>query len=254
MSLYELDTPTRLIIQYGLIGRGYLTLPSPPTGAGGPLTDAAFARWRSDNSEEPKPDLIAVTTAQLAERICYEAARYTGLKEVIANAKWDDPKTPGLDERSNDLLRIMKPVPWQPGWAYCIAFCEGVVCEALRALGFREPQIKKFADQINAGVVMSANKIASLGLLQPQPARGAIWFARHGNSASGHAGIVRMANGATMGTTEANTSAGLEAGTNEAKEREGDWIDNKTRNARQNGKLRTMGFLHAEDILKMVRG
>jgi hypothetical protein len=182
--------------------------------------------------------------------ILREASRFIGLREVRPNARWDNPATPGPDTAlCEELRRLMRPAPWQEGWAYCAAFCEGVVVSALTKLGASEDQIRRFSKVMNAHVLSSLNGFAALKLIVPQPSPGAIWFARHGLTTSGHAGFVTTHEGARMATIEANTSLGPST---PAKEREGDWITTRMRNANTNGRLVTRGFLPVSNLLKLI--
>jgi hypothetical protein len=69
------------------------------------------------------------------------------------------------------------------------------------------------------------------------PARGAIVIWRHGNSDSGHTGVVCETDGETIVTVEGNT--GPEAGV----QREGDGMYRKHRNIHGSGSMKVMGFL-----------
>lgn len=235
-----------LAIQRDLIARGYLHLPGEPNGGGGPLTDAAYAAWQNDDSP-PAPSAVP-----LADLIVRTASRFVGLREVISNREWDNPATPAKEARlSFELREMMRPSPWEPGWAYCSAFSEGVVLEAMRKGNYPAATLAAFAEPMGAHVVTAAREFGKLGLLRDTPKRGAIWFGKWGSSASGHAGIVEAPNGGIMATIEANTGPGKAAGEFSAGDREGDWIDRRTRNVRQNGALRTIGFVWPEDVAGM---
>jgi hypothetical protein len=193
-----------------------------------------------------------ITETALTNMILKEAYRFVWLREVKPNARWDDPATPGPDTaRCQELRELMRPAPWQEGWAYCAAFCEGMVVSALKRLGATEAQIKRFSSVMNAHVMTSFNGFNKLKLIQPNPTAGALWFAQHGKTTRGHAGIVATPSMGTssMGTIEANTS--LDAST-PAKEREGDWITVRKRRTTSNGQLVTRGFLPVAAILKLI--
>ena len=85
-----------------------------------------------------------MTSDQLAQGIIRQASRFIGLREVKPNADWDNPNTPGPDRVLVDELRsLMRSSPWEPGWAYCAAFAEGMVLAALRSLAATPDQIKR---------------------------------------------------------------------------------------------------------------
>ena len=74
-----------------------------------------------------------MTSDQLAQGIIRQASRFIGLREVKPNADWDNPNTPGNDRALVDELRsLMRQSPWEPGWAYCAAFAEGMVLAVIR--------------------------------------------------------------------------------------------------------------------------
>lgn len=186
----------------------------------------------------------------VANAIIREACRFVGLKEIRPNARWDDPTTPGIDVKLCQELRdIMRPSPWQEGWAYCAAFVEGVVGQGLGKAGASAQQIARFARVMGPHVLTSFNGFHRLGLISTTPSRGSIWLAQHGVTTRGHCGIVTCASAASMSTIEANTS--LDAST-PAKEREGDWITTRIRNRNTNGKLRTRGYLSVAALIRLV--
>lgn len=188
-----------------------------------------------------------MTPDQLTTAIIREASRFIGLREVRPNAEWNNPATPGPDTALvSELRAMMRPSPWQPGWAYCAAFVEGVVVRALRE------QAPKFAALFGPHCMTNVRAFRSRELLFAQPVPGAIWLARHGHTDQGHAGIVtavRDGMGVSMSTIEANTS--LDPGT-PAQEREGDWITTRVRMAKGAGSLVTQGFIHPSVILQLV--
>lgn len=191
-----------------------------------------------------------MTSADLSNAIVRTASRFIGLREVKANAEWDNPATPGSETAlSGELRAMMRPAPWEPGWAYCAAFAEGVVTTALRSLGATPDEVARFASVMSPHCVTAANRFRQRGLLSQLPAPGAIWLARHGSTSNGHAGLVTAISPTTMATIEANTS--LDA-TTPAKEREGDWITTRLRDPATNGKLRTLGFITPEAVTMLL--
>lgn len=191
-----------------------------------------------------------ITETALTNMILREASRFTGLKEVRPNAVWDDPKTPGPDTAlSNELRRIMKPAPWQEGWAYCAAFPEAIVHQSLIRLGATPEQITRFTQLHGPHVMTNVRAFRKAGLIDQRPSPAALWLARHGTTDRGHEGIVVVPEGQRMSTIEANTSAGADI---PAKEREGDWITNRIRNQSTNGQLITQGFVSVASILKLI--
>jgi hypothetical protein len=150
-----------------------------------------------------------------------------------------------------ELRELMRPTPWQEGWAYCAAFAEGMVVSALRRLGAQEAQIRRFAKHHTAHVMTNARAFRGLDLLSGVPTPGALWFARHGATDRGHEGIcLTGAQNGRMSTVEANTS--LDPSSPE-KEREGDWITTRVRGVRSNGTLKTQGFLPVSAILALIK-
>jgi hypothetical protein len=194
----------------------------------------------------------SLTEPGLTNMILRESYRFVGLREVQPNARWDNPNTPEVEtELCQELRELMRPAPWQEGWAYCAAFCEGMVVSALRRLGASDPQIKRFSSVMNAHVLTSFNGFNALKMIESTPQPGAIWFAQHGKTTRGHAGFVTapLLGAGSMATIEANTS--LDAST-PAKEREGDFITVRKRRISYNGALVTRGFLPPANILKLI--
>ncbi len=186
----------------------------------------------------------------LGERIVRVASRFVGLREVKANQDWDDPRTPGRETKlAEELRRMMRPAPWEPGWAYCAAACEGWVVTAMRELDFAEKEVQRFAKVMGPHCVSAANAFKALGLLEAKPAVGALWLARHGRTSNGHAGVTTAQMGPRIATVEANTS--LDS-SNPAKDREGDWITTRLFSYVGRGSLKTMGFVTPRGILELV--
>jgi len=188
-----------------------------------------------------------LTPDQLATAIIREASRFIGLREVRPNANWNNPSTPGPDiALVNELRAMMRPSPWQPGWAYCAAFVEGVVVRALKE------HAPKFAALFGPHCMTNVRAFRQRELLNPLPVPGSIWLARHGSTDQGHAGIVSAVRGGmsvSMATIEANTS--LDPST-PSQEREGDWITSRVRLAKGAGPLVTQGFIHPSHILQLI--
>ena len=249
LSSYGLPQAAVRAIQKDMIEMGFLELPGPPLGLGGPKTESGWFRFNGksgpDAADPPDSQLLVHLTMDTAER-------FVGLREVRPNARWDDPSTDGEDAAlSNELRALMQPSPWKDGWAYCAAFAEGVVMEALRLGDFSVETQSRFSELMSPHCVTSANNFGRIDLLREEPAIGSIWLGRWGSGSSGHCGLVRSIDGPMMGTIEANTSGGEEAAEFTAKDREGDWIDRKRRHINRNGNLQTLGFVHLEDIAKL---
>lgn len=192
-----------------------------------------------------------MTATSLATEIVRTASRFIGLREVKPNANWDNPATPGPDTVLVGTLRsMMRSSPWEEGWAYCAAFCEGVVADALVSCGATPQQVAKWHKIMTPHCVTSAGNFRERGLLSQVPEPGSIWLARHGTSSNGHAGIVTAVRSATMSNIEANTS--LDPST-PAKEREGDWITTRIRPKGGVGSLKTMGFVTPASIIKAIQ-
>jgi hypothetical protein len=191
-----------------------------------------------------------MTSDTLATAVMRHAGRFIGLREVKPNADWDNPSTAGSDRALVDELRsLMRSSPWEPGWAYCAAFCEGVVIAALRSLSATPEQIKRWQTTMTPHCVTSATNFSKLSLLSPTAIPGAIWLARHGQTSNGHAGIVTSLRSVNMSTIEGNTSLDPSS---DAKEREGDWITARIRPLKGSGSLVTLGFITPDAILKLI--
>ena len=191
-----------------------------------------------------------MTSDQLAQGIIRQASRFIGLREIKPNADWDNPDTPGPGRVLVDELRaLMRQSPWEPGWAYCAAFAEGMVLAALRSLAATPEQIKRWQATMTPHCVTSAANFRTLSLLSENAVPGSIWLARHGNTCNGHAGIVTAVRGVSMSTIEGNTSLDPSS---DAKEREGDWITPRIRFLKGSGTLNTLGFITPTSILKLI--
>jgi hypothetical protein len=191
-----------------------------------------------------------VSTDTLAAQIVREASRFVGLREVRRNADWDNPKTPERDYAiAEELRKLMRPSPWQEGWAYCAAMVEGVVAAALRSLEYPEVKIQRWHKVMTPHCVTSAGNFRARKLLTDKPSTGAVWLARHGTSSNGHAGIVTAASGKSMSTIEGNTSLDP---TTSAKDREGDWITTRVRSIGGTGSLKTLGFVTPQSIRTLL--
>jgi len=187
-----------------------------------------------------------LTPDQLATAIIREASRFIGLREVRPNADWNNPSTPGPDSvLVNELRAMMRPSPWQPGWAYCAAFVEGIVVRALKE------HASKFAALFGPHCMTNVRAFKQRKMLNPLPVPGAIWLARHGETDQGHAGIVTTTGTLTrsMATIEANTS--LDPST-PSQEREGDWITTRMRKINGAGSLVTQGFIHPGHLIQLI--
>lgn len=196
-----------------------------------------------------------ITEIAFANMLLRTAREFVGLKEVKPNAQFDDPTTAWLDTQKDQRLRaLMRPTPWQEGWAHCAAFGEAMVCESLRRCGATEEEIKRFARVHTAHVMTNFRAFDKLGILTQVPSMGALGFAQKTGTDSGHEFIISVpfVGKGRMQTIESNTSAGIAQST--AQDREGDWITEKVRNHMLNGTLRTRGFLSAAAILKLVEG
>lgn len=187
------------------------------------------------------------SAAKLAATIITVASRYVGLREVKPNKEWDNPTTPGADAALNlELRALMQPSPWEDGWAYCAAFCEGVVARALLDEGLPECA-RKWRRLFTPGVLRSYQAFREIGCISAVPVPGATWLAQHGHTQAGHAGLVKLVGTMTMTTIEANTSHGEHG----AKDREGDWITTRMFSPGGRGDLRTLGFIHPATILSL---
>lgn len=186
---------------------------------------------------------------QLTNRIIATATDFVGLVEREENSHWDDPRTPYRDVDKDVWLRtwMEKISGWEPGAPYCVAFDGAVIAASLYQLGV---PIAKFLRNWTAHVMTNARHMHSLGLLSSTPSRGAVWLARHGESDSGHAGIVMDVHGNSMVTIEGNTSAGPTADPQQQRQGDGIWIRTFPQGGR--GDLVTQGFVSVESVLKIA--
>jgi hypothetical protein len=194
---------------------------------------------------------MKITPKQFGDAIVKEAWRFVGLKEVRPNADWDNPKTgPREVQLAQELRTLMRPSPWQEGWAYCAAFGEAVVITAAKRLGL---ETKTLARMLQPGVLNTwrAFNGAVVKLTSDKPATGALWLLRHADKpGQGHMGIIDDWNPHNLHTVEANTS--LDVST-PAKERDGDWITTRVSDWKGRGKLRTLGFITPEAMLTLCQ-
>jgi len=196
-------------------------------------------------------DAVTLSAEQFGAMIIREASRFVGLREVKPNAHWDNPQTPGTDSALvRELRDLMRPTPWEEGWAYCAAFCEGILRSTMKQAAFTDAEAAKFLKVMGPGVRVSFNAFKELRLISTAPVPGALWFAGHRGTAQGHAGIVTSISIAAqqMSTIEANTSLDSK---DPARDREGDWITTRTLMAKGRGDLVTLGFLTPAAVLKL---
>lgn len=153
------------------------------------------------------------------ERIIADARQFANLIETKSNAEWDDPATPGIDARARLLRATLIATGWQPGWAYCAAFVEGIWSLAYAEVG--SAQLVRVKRLLTASVMQSLANCQKENLIARSPVPGAIFFMQNGKSWTGHAGIVTKADDQRFWSVEANTSPA--PGSVQA-EREGDGI------------------------------
>lgn len=195
---------------------------------------------------------VTLTPERLGELLIREPGRFIGLREIKPNADWDNPKTPGPDaDLARELRELMRPTPWAPGWAYCIAFVEAMVRKTFARAAITPTEADKVLSVLGPHVLTTFRKFKALGLTSATPVPGAIWLAQHGASENGHAGIVTTVArlSPTMSTIEANTALDSK---DPAKDREGDWITTRAFLAGGRGELRTLGFVTPAALLKLL--
>lgn len=147
----------------------------------------------------------------IADRIISTATEFEGLVETRSNAAWDDLTTPGLDQRAQKFAHILRRAGHQPGWPYCMSFCEGIWIAAYEAAGASTEQVGRIREMLTPSVMASYTNAKNAGLITRTPAPGAVFFMQSGSSWQGHAGIVLRADASThFRTIEANTSPGAE--------------------------------------------
>lgn len=138
------------------------------------------------------------------ELIISKAHQFVGLVETRSNAEWDDPLTPGIDASARLLRATLSAAGWQPGWAYCAAFVEGVWSLAYAEIG--SSQLIKVKNLLTPSVMQSFEHCQAAGLISRIPVPGAIMFMQNGKSWTGHSGIVEKTDGERIWNIEANTS------------------------------------------------
>ena len=160
------------------------------------------------------------------------AREFIGLYEIKQNSVWDDK------EKSDKLLRLMKPTGFKPGYAYCMCFCLAM----WRAAGLA-------TNTMTPGAVDSFNRVKDKTTKNPTP--GSIFFMQMGRTAKGHSGIVVSYDEASkrLITIEGNTSPANKTVSANA-DREGDGIFQKSRilnfNPSSTG-LFFLGFLNPDN-------
>lgn len=157
-----------------------------------------------------------------------EAARKDlGKKEKPGNTGFQDP----------ELEKAMKAVGWQPGWAWCASIQEKWIWEAFPNLkqevnGYFVPSATAtFRNLKNAGYKVSMEPtVGALVYWQRMQDGNALW--------QGHAGVVSK-------VISPKEFMSIEGNTNAAGSREGDSVQEKSRQVRsdvQNG-LKVIGFV-----------
>ena len=186
---------------------------------------------------------------QLADRIIATATDFVGLVEREENSHWDDPRTPARDVDKDVWLRTWmgKISGWEPGAPYCVAFDGAVIAASLHQLG---APVEKFLSNWTAHVMTNVRHLRAMGLLSSSPSRGGVWLARHGDSDSGHAGIVVDVHGSMIVTIEGNTSAGPTSDPEQQRQGDGIWMRTFPQTGR--GDLVTQGFVSVESLLKIA--
>lgn len=155
------------------------------------------------------------------------ARKDLGKKEKPGNTGFEDP----------ELEKAMKAVGWQAGWAWCASIQEKWIWEAF-------PDLK---NEVNGYFVPSATatfrNLKNAGYkVSMEPTEGALVYwqrMQDGNALwQGHAGVVSK-------VISPKEFLSIEGNTNSAGSREGDSVQEKSRQVRsdvQNG-LRVMGFV-----------
>ena len=189
------------------------------------------------------------TPKEFGQAILAEARRFVGLKEVKPNADWTLPANGARGiQLALELRKLMRPSPWQEGWAYCAAFAEAMVIKAASNLKLETRNLSKL---LQPGVLNTWRAFDDhvLKLTSDEPCDGAIWLLKHlDKPGQGHAGIVADWTPHNLFTIEANTS---NSEASSAKDREGDWIAEKVSDCKGRGRLRTLGFITPEALLML---
>ena len=186
---------------------------------------------------DPPVPSIPPSVKGRGEEIIEMAHRFVGLFEVKSNADWEG----GEPEVESELIKGMKSVGWQSGWAYCMAFVSfiyrsvyGVDCKAIDPL-------------IGVSVLDSFSRVRAAGLRTLEPVPGAVFFMQSGSRWQGHAGIVTKLENGVISTIEANTSPQFDL---TASQREGDGIYERTRvlaHFKDLARLHMIGYFNPPD-------
>lgn len=150
------------------------------------------------------------------------ASRYTGLTEIVPNAKWVG-KSANSAELSKELCESMEHCGWQKGWPYCMAFVIAVYNEAYADQPEKLKLIKK---TLTPSTITSFTNAKKAKLVSQTPTPGSIFIMQKGEGGTGHAGIVTEIDGSVIKTIEGNTSP---APTSAEADRNGDGIYAKSR-------------------------
>ena len=196
--------------------------------------------------------IATIDPHRLGRRILSIAMQFNNLREIVSNKDWDNPATPGKDrELVGKLYAMLRATGWQDGWAYCAAFVDAVVCEALRQEGATSDQVRLFTKPMQLGVMNSVRAFKEAGLSQSFPGKepGTIWLARHGSTDQGHCGFVIAFESQSLSTIEANTSKDAKSAD---AQREGDWITTRVFSAAGRGTLRTQCFVTPTHICQLI--
>ncbi len=211
----------------------------------GPMTARAIAAKFGLLNEPLKAPVVPTAPAdRLGAEIVRQSRRFVGLMETVDNRKWDNPATPGSDDAlMAEMVASMRPGPWQPGWAYCLAWAEAMVRLSGQSLGFQA--LTHFFDLCTPHCMTTYRAFQKRGLISAPSEMsswppGSIVLCQHGTSDSGHAMVLVRQERSSITTIEGNTTA---TGASREAFGKGDGVFAKSRHLFQNGNLITKGAI-----------
>lgn len=165
---------------------------------------------------------MPVSSEALGARIIAVTSRFIGLTEIRPNAAWDDPSTPGPDQRARDLVDLLTLGGWESGAPYCASFYRGCLLAAAKELGAPDAVLADIRRRYSPSVMETFEH--NRGIVSRVPTPGAMMLLQYKLTGRGHAGVVVKADAERYWTIEANTSGHV--GSDEA-DREGEGIFRK---------------------------
>ena len=166
------------------------------------------------------------------QKVLEIATKFVGLYESKPNAAWSSKTLDNYDELSSQLIEMMERTGWQPGWAYCAAFVDGIYREAFKDDADKLAIIKKC---LSPSVMTTFKDSKKYFTKTPTP--GSIFIMQMKSGGTGHCGLVgNSIKSDSFSTIEGNTGPGPAVA---AKDRDGDGIY---------AKARSLNFTHSDGL------